>query len=55
MSCTAFGLLVAMPMLAANLYLNLKAGTIIDGLGMVSLKTVNTISAFNAKNRNPQA
>jgi biopolymer transport protein ExbB len=55
MSCTAFGLLVAMPMLAANLYLNLKAGTIIDGLGMVSLKTVNTISSFNSKNRNPQA
>jgi biopolymer transport protein ExbB len=55
MSCTAFGLIVAMPMLAANLYLNLKAGTIIDGLGMVSLKTVNTISSFNAKNRNQQA
>jgi biopolymer transport protein ExbB len=55
MSCTAFGLIVAMPMLAANLYLNLKAGTIIDGLGMVSLKTVNTISSFNSKNRNPQA
>jgi biopolymer transport protein ExbB len=52
MSCTAFGLIVAMPMLAANLYLNLKASTIIDGLEMASLKTVNTISSFNAKNRN---
>ncbi len=55
MSCTAFGLIVAMPMLAANLYLNLKASTIIDGLEMASLKTVNTISSFNAKNRNQQA
>ncbi len=55
MSCTAFGLIVAMPMLAANLYLNLKASTIIDGLEMASLKTVNTISSFNAKSRNQQA
>lgn len=55
MSCTAFGLIVAMPMLASNLYLNLKASTIIDGLEMASLKTVNIISSFNAKHRNPQA
>jgi biopolymer transport protein ExbB len=55
MSCTAFGLIVAMPMLAANLYLNLKASNIIDGLEMASMRTVNTISAFNSKNRNPQA
>lgn len=52
MSCTAFGLIVAMPMLAANLYLNLKASTIIDGLEMASLRTVNAIASFNAKNRN---
>lgn len=52
MSCTAFGLIVAMPMLAANLYLNLKASTIIDSLEMASLKTVNAIAAFNAKSRN---
>jgi biopolymer transport protein ExbB len=52
MSCTAFGLLIAIPMLAANLYLNLKASTIIDSLEMASLKTVNAISAFNARNRN---
>lgn len=52
MSCTALGLIVAMPMLAANLYLNLKASTIIDSLEMASLKTVNAIAAFNAKNRN---
>ena len=53
MSCTALGLLVAIPMLAANLYLNLKASTIIDSLEMASLKTVNSIAAFNAKNRAP--
>jgi len=55
MSCTAFGLIVAMPMLAANLYLNLKASNIIDGLEMASLKTVNTIASFNSKNRNQQS
>jgi biopolymer transport protein ExbB len=55
MSCTAFGLIVAIPMLAANLYLNLKASTIIDGLEMATLKTVNTISSFNSKNRNQQS
>jgi len=54
MSCTAFGLIVAMPMLAANLYLNLKASNIIDGLEMASLKTVNTIASFYSKNRNQQ-
>ncbi|HEY6095423.1 MAG TPA: MotA/TolQ/ExbB proton channel family protein [Gallionellaceae bacterium] len=55
MSCTAIGLVVAIPMLSANLFLNLKAGTIIDSLEMASLKTVNVISAFAAKSRNPQA
>ena len=55
MSCTAIGLIVAIPMLSANLFLNLKAGTIIDSLEMASLKTVNVISAFAAKNRNQQA
>jgi biopolymer transport protein ExbB len=55
MSCTAIGLLVAMPMLYANLYLNLKAGTIIDSLEMASLKTVNAIASFNARHRNQQA
>ena len=52
MSCTALGLMVAMPMLAANLFLNMKAGTIIDSLEVASLKTVNAIASFNAKNRN---
>ena len=55
MSCTALGLMVAMPMLSANLFLNLKASTIIDGLEMASLKTVNAIASFNAKNRNQEA
>ncbi len=55
MSCTAIGLIVAIPMLSANLFLNLKAGTIIDSLEMASLKTVNVISAFAAKNRTQQA
>lgn len=55
MSCTALGLLVAMPMLSANLFLNLKASTIIDGLEMASLRTVNAIASFNMKNRNQEA
>lgn len=55
MSCTALGLMVAMPMLSANLFLNLKAGAIIDGLEMASLRTVNAIALFNAKNRNQEA
>ena len=55
MSCTALGLMVAMPMLSANLFLNLKAGAIIDGLEMASLRTVNDIALFNAKNRNQEA
>ncbi len=54
MSCTAIGLIVAIPMLSANLFLNLKAGTIIDSLEMASLKTVNVISAFAAKTRTQQ-
>jgi len=54
MSCTAFGLIIAIPMLSANLYLNLKAGTIIDSLEMASLKTVNAIASFNARTRNQQ-
>ncbi len=55
MSCTAIGLIVAIPMLSANLFLNLKAGTIIDSLEMASLKTVNIITQFAAKQRNQQA
>ena len=54
MSCTALGLLVAMPMLALSLLLNVKAGNIIAGLEIASLKTVNVIAQANAENRTPQ-
>lgn len=54
MSCTALGLLVAMPMLALSLMLNVKANNIIAGLEIASLKTVNAIAQANAENRTPQ-
>jgi biopolymer transport protein ExbB len=43
MSCTATGLLIAMPMLTFSLLLNTKAGHIISGLEIAALKTVNMI------------
>lgn len=54
MSCTAIGLIVAIPMLVSNLVLNLKASTIVDSLEMASLKTVNIITQFAAKQRTQQ-
>lgn len=55
MSCTALGLLVAMPMLAFSLMLSGMAGRIIAGLEIAALKTVNVIAQFNAGNRAKQA
>ncbi len=43
MSCTALGLLIAMPMLTFSLLLNTKASHIVSGLEMVALKTINMI------------
>ena len=44
MNCTAFGLMVAIPLLVVSLFLTTKAGNIIDSLEMASLKTLNIIS-----------
>lgn len=43
MSCTATGLLIAMPMLTFSLLLNTKASQIIGSLEIAALKTINMI------------
>jgi len=43
MSCTATGLLTAMPMLTFSLLLNTKAGRMVAALEIAALKTVNMI------------
>jgi biopolymer transport protein ExbB len=49
MNCTAFGLIVAIPLLVVSLFLTTKAGNIIDSLEMASLKTLNIISFAQIK------
>jgi biopolymer transport protein ExbB len=49
MNTTAFGLISAIPLLIIHSYLNSKAGSIVDGLEMVSVKTLNIISAAARK------
>lgn len=44
MSCTALGLSVAMPMLTFSLLLNNKSKSIVSGLEIAALKTVNMIT-----------
>lgn len=44
MNTTAFGLIVAIPLLIVNMFLTTKASAIIDSLEMASLKTLNIIS-----------
>lgn len=44
MNCTAFGLIMAIPLLVLHLFLTTKAGHIIDSLEIASLKTLNIIS-----------
>ena len=51
MNTTAFGLIVAIPMLIMSLYLTTKASGIIDSLEMASLKTLNAISGAASRNR----
>lgn len=51
MSCTATGLLTAMPMLTFSLLLNTKASHIIAGLEIAALKTVNMIVRAGATAR----
>lgn len=50
MNTTAFGLIVAVPLLIAHAYLNAKTGEIIDSLEMASVKTLNIISAQTRRN-----
>jgi biopolymer transport protein ExbB len=54
MNTTAFGLIVAIPLLIVNMYLTTKASGIIDSLEMASLKTLNVIS-FSASRHQQQA
>lgn len=50
MNTTAFGLIVAVPLLLAHAYLNSRAGEIIDSLEMASVKTLNIISSTTPRN-----
>jgi biopolymer transport protein ExbB len=45
MNTTAFGLMVAIPLLITSTVLTAKTGEIIDGLEMASVKALNVISA----------
>lgn len=49
MNTTAFGLISAIPLLIIHSYLNSKAGAIVDSLEMISVKTLNIISASARK------
>jgi biopolymer transport protein ExbB len=45
MNTTAFGLIVAIPLLITHTVLTAKTGEIVDGLEMASVKVLNVISA----------
>ncbi|MFH0934104.1 MAG: MotA/TolQ/ExbB proton channel family protein, partial [Pseudomonadota bacterium] len=49
MNTTAFGLISAIPLLITHSFLNSKAGSIVDSLEMISVKTLNIISASARK------
>lgn len=50
MNTTAFGLMVAVPLLLAHAYLNSRTGEIVDSLEMASVKTLNIISSKTQRN-----
>ncbi len=50
MNTTAFGLMVAVPLLLAHAYLNSRTTEIIDSLEMASVKTLNIISSATPRN-----
>ncbi|MBU1425295.1 MAG: MotA/TolQ/ExbB proton channel family protein [Gammaproteobacteria bacterium] len=54
MNTTAFGLITAIPLLIIHSFLNSKAGSIVDSLEMISVKTLNIISASARKGSQPQ-
>jgi biopolymer transport protein ExbB len=45
MNTTAFGLIVAIPLLVLHAVLTAKTGAIVDSLEMASVKALNVISA----------
>ncbi|MEK9953740.1 MAG: MotA/TolQ/ExbB proton channel family protein, partial [Curvibacter sp.] len=51
MNTTAFGLIVAIPLLIVNLFLTTKSGGIIDSLEIASVKTLNAISRAATRGR----
>jgi biopolymer transport protein ExbB len=46
MNTTAFGLIVAIPLIVTHSVLTAKTGEIVDGLEMVSVKTLNVITSL---------
>lgn len=50
MNTTAFGLMVAIPLLICHSFINSKAGGIVDSLEMVSVKTLNYITGMTKRN-----
>ncbi len=44
MNTTAFGLITAIPLLLTHSFLNSKAGSVVDSLEMISVRTLNIIS-----------
>lgn len=49
MNTTAFGLMVAIPLLICHSYINSKAGGIVTSLEMISVKTLNMIAAISKR------
>jgi biopolymer transport protein ExbB len=49
MNCTAFGLMVAIPLLLLHARLTSTTGQIVGGLEMVSVKALNSISTFTKR------
>lgn len=55
MNTTAFGLMVAIPLLILHAYLTARTGEIVDSLEMASIKTLNVISGSARRNRDVAA
>lgn len=49
MNTTAFGLMIAIPLLILHSFLNFKSGSIVDSLEMASVRTLNVISRKSGK------
>ena len=50
MNTTAFGLIVAVPLLVMHAFINSRTGEIVDSLEMASVKTLNIISSTTQRN-----